>query len=76
MAIFSTKIEVLHSAPTPHGFFNGYGGHQIRAKVIYLFDWRIRIKELDREDVPHWHYVQWRTLGSSEWRSRLIEEAK
>lgn len=72
MDIWQTKTEVLHYAPRPHSFFNGGGGYQILAKVTYLLGWRVWIRELDREDVPHWHYVQRATLGLSEWKSRLL----
>jgi hypothetical protein len=76
MALFRTQTEVLHIGLTPHGFFTGHSGYQILAEVTYLFGWRLRIRELDRETVPHWHYVQQRTLGCSEWRSRLLKQIK
>lgn len=73
MAIIKRKLQILHRPPSPHGFFTGQNGHQMLARVTFLFGVRVRIKMLDEEDVPHWHYVQQRTLGLSEWRSRLIE---
>jgi hypothetical protein len=76
MSIVETKTEVLHYAPSANRFFDGGADYQILAKVTYLFGKRVRIKEIDREDVPHWHYVQQRTLGLSEWRSRLLKELK
>jgi hypothetical protein len=74
--MFRTETKVLHFAPTAHWFFNGSGGYQILARMHYFFGFKYRTEELDREDVPHWHYVQQRTLGLSEWRSRLLAEHK
>lgn len=73
MGILRTETKVLHYAPTSHWFFRGFGGYQILAEVTYLFGWQVRVREIDREDVPHWHYVQQRTLGLSEWKSRLFD---
>jgi len=70
-----TKTEVLHYRPSPNGFFSGRGGYQILAETRRtLFLKRIKVvRELDREEVPHWHYVQRATLGFSEWRSKFAE---
>ena len=72
--IFSTETKVLHYAPSRNMFFSGQGGYQVLVRFYRIFGFGIGRKELDREDVPHWHYVQERTLGSSEWRARLVKE--
>lgn len=72
--MFETRTQILHYGPTSYWFFRGEGGYQILASVTYLFGFRVRIREIEREEVPHWHYVQQRTLGLSAWRSRLIQQ--
>lgn len=74
MGIFTKKIEYKAFRPTPNMFFSGGGGLQLKLEVTYLFGIQIRAKELDREDIPHWHFVQVATLGSSEWRSKFRHE--
>lgn len=74
MKIFTTKQEIRHYPPTKRGFFSGYGGIQKLVKVYMVCGLPCRTVELDREDVPHYHYVQRGTLGFSEWKSRLIKE--
>lgn len=69
-----SNIDVRHYAPSPDRFFNGGGGYQVLVETYYLLGFPVYSKELDREDVPHWHYVQQRTLGISSWRSRLLSQ--
>jgi hypothetical protein len=72
--LFTTKELILHYASSPHWFFNGYGGYQVKVRRLLFCGIRYRTLELDREDVPHYHYVQQRTLGCSEWRSKFAAE--
>jgi hypothetical protein len=72
MAAITHETKVLHYAPSRDSFFSGGGGFQVLVRITYLFGIKIRTKELDRETVPHWHYVQKRTQGLSEWKSRLV----
>lgn len=74
MKLFTTKETVVHYAPTPESFINGGDGYQAIIRVTYFCGIPVKSVELDRENVPHYHYVQVSTLGSSEWRSRLLKE--
>lgn len=74
--IFTSKLTILHYAPSRDRFFTGHGGYQVLVRIHYFWGLRYRTIVLDREDVPHYHYVQARTLGLSEWTSRLLTEYK
>jgi hypothetical protein len=76
MAMITEEIRFLHYAPTPDRFFSGGDGYQVRVRIIKWFGLPVKTVELGRETVPHWHYVQQRTLGFSEWCSQWAEEIR
>lgn len=74
--MITKEIQFLHYAPSRERFFNGGGGYNVKNEVTRLFGIKIWTKELDRERVPHFHYVQQRTIGFSEFQSKFINEIK
>lgn len=72
--MITKEIQFMHYAPSRERFFNGGDGYNVKNEVTRLFGIKIRTKELDRERVPHFHYVQERTLGVSEFRTKFFDE--
>lgn len=71
-ALIMAMVTIFHRVRRwTRGDFTGW---QVLERVTCVCGVPIWSKEIDREDVPSWAYIQRACLGHTEWKSRLFEQ--